>query len=119
MIITAEPNSAQVGVQSTIRPLRDVHYRRVGPRGGVPLVLLNRVRGTVDWWDPELLDHLAADRNVIVFDNIGVGYTTGEPRDSVEGSADGAIEFIADDISRQVQSGLAAGVPALYPQLLP
>ncbi|MGW6521768.1 hypothetical protein [Streptomyces sp. NPDC054962] len=23
-------------------------YRRVGPRGGIPLVLLNRVRGTLD-----------------------------------------------------------------------
>jgi pimeloyl-ACP methyl ester carboxylesterase len=69
-------------------------YRRVGPRGGVPLVLLNRVRGTIDWWDPQLLDYLAAGHDVIVFDDIGVGYTTGEPRDSVEGFADGAIEFI-------------------------
>ncbi|WP_433755587.1 alpha/beta fold hydrolase [Nocardia sp. CA-135398] len=69
-------------------------YRRIGPRGGVPLVLLNRFRGTIDWWDPQLLDHLAAEHDVIVFDDIGVGYTTGEPRDSIEGFADGAIEFI-------------------------
>jgi pimeloyl-ACP methyl ester carboxylesterase len=69
-------------------------YRRFGPRGGVPLILLNRFRGTIDWWDPELLDHLAADHDVIVFDDIGVGYSTGIPRDSVEGFADGALEFI-------------------------
>lgn len=69
-------------------------YRRLGPRGGVPLVLLNRVRGTIDWWDPEFLDHLAAAHDVIVFDNLGTGYTTGEPRDSVEGFADGTVEFI-------------------------
>jgi pimeloyl-ACP methyl ester carboxylesterase len=69
-------------------------YRRLGPRGGVPLVLLNRFRGTIDWWDPELLDHLAAELDVIVFDDIGVGYSTGTPRDSVEGFTDGAIEFI-------------------------
>jgi pimeloyl-ACP methyl ester carboxylesterase len=69
-------------------------YRRIGPRGGVPLVLLNRVRGTLDWWDPELLDHLAAAHDVIVFDNVGTGYTTGTPRDSVEGLADGTVEFI-------------------------
>ncbi|MCC3331397.1 alpha/beta fold hydrolase [Nocardia abscessus] len=69
-------------------------YRRMGPRGGIPLILLNRVRATIDWWDPQLLDHLAADRDVIIFDDIGVGYTTGEPRDSVDGFADGAIEFI-------------------------
>ncbi|WP_329333940.1 alpha/beta hydrolase [Streptomyces sp. NBC_00663] len=69
-------------------------YRRLGPRGGTPLVLLNRVRGTLDWWDPELLDHLAADHDVIVFDYLGTGYTTGTPADSVEGLADGAVEFI-------------------------
>jgi pimeloyl-ACP methyl ester carboxylesterase len=69
-------------------------YRRTGPRGGVPLVLLNRFRGTIDWWDPEFLDYLAADHDVIVFDNIGIGHTTGQPGDSVEHFADGAIEFI-------------------------
>lgn len=69
-------------------------YRRMGRQGGVPLILLNRFRGTIDWWDPEFLDHLAADRDVIVFDNVGVGYTDGEPRDSLEGFAQGAIEFI-------------------------
>ncbi|HEY9379183.1 MAG TPA: alpha/beta hydrolase, partial [Jiangellaceae bacterium] len=69
-------------------------YRRMGPRGGIPLVLLNRFRGTIDWWDPGFLDYLAAEHDVIVFDNIGTGYSTGEPRDSLGGFADGAIEFI-------------------------
>ena len=69
-------------------------YRRLGPQGGVPLVLLHRFRGTIDWWDPEFLDYLAADQDVIVFDNVGIGYSSGEARDSVEGFADGAIEFI-------------------------
>lgn len=69
-------------------------YRRLGPQGGIPLVLLNRVRATIDSWDPELLDQLAADHDVIVFDNVGIGYTTGEPRDSLDGFAEGAIEFI-------------------------
>ncbi|MFI7133700.1 alpha/beta fold hydrolase [Nonomuraea sp. NPDC050153] len=69
-------------------------YRRMGQRGGVPLVLLNRFRGTIDWWDSEFLDYLATKHDVIVFDNVGIGYTTGEPRDSLEGFAEGAIEFI-------------------------
>jgi pimeloyl-ACP methyl ester carboxylesterase len=69
-------------------------YRRFGRQQGVPLVLLNRFRGTIDWWDPEFLDYLAADHDVIVFDNIGIGYSSGEPRDSVEGFAEGAIEFV-------------------------
>ena len=36
---------------------------------------------------------------------------------AADGLAAGAYEILADDISRQVQAGLAAGVPALYPQL--
>jgi len=69
-------------------------YRRMGPRTGPPLVLLNRFRGTIDWWDLEFLDLLAAGHDVIVFDNVGIGYSSGEPRDSIEGFAEGAIEFI-------------------------
>ena len=69
-------------------------YRRIGPRGGIPLVLLHRFRGTIDWWDPSFLDYLATEHDVILFDNVGIGYSTGEPRDSVKGFAEGAIEFI-------------------------
>ncbi|MEV8508502.1 alpha/beta hydrolase [Actinoplanes sp. NPDC051475] len=69
-------------------------YRRLGPRSGVPIVLLQRFRGTIDHWDPGFLDLLAAEHDVIVFDNVGIGYSTGEPRDSPEGFADGAAEFI-------------------------
>jgi pimeloyl-ACP methyl ester carboxylesterase len=69
-------------------------YRRIGPRGGVPLVLVHRFRATIDWWDPEFLDILAAERDVILFDNIGIGYTDGEALTTVEGFAAGAVEFI-------------------------
>jgi pimeloyl-ACP methyl ester carboxylesterase len=51
-------------------------------------------RGTIDFWDPQVLDLLAADHDVIVFDKLGIGYSPGEPRDSVEEFADSAIEFI-------------------------
>lgn len=84
----AAPNLAVDG------PSARFTYRRLGPRGGVPLVLLMRFRGTIDWWDPEFVDGLSADRDVILFDNVGIGYTDGEPRDSADGFADGAIEFI-------------------------
>ncbi|MEV0639075.1 SDR family oxidoreductase [Streptomyces sp. NPDC050619] len=36
---------------------------------------------------------------------------------AADGLANGAYEIVADDISRQVQGGLAGGVTALYPQL--
>jgi pimeloyl-ACP methyl ester carboxylesterase len=69
-------------------------YRRMGPHGGVPLVLMNRFKGTIDWWDPKFLDILSAEHDVIVFDYVAIGYTTGEARSSIEAFADGAIEFI-------------------------
>ncbi|MDX2557333.1 SDR family oxidoreductase [Streptomyces stelliscabiei] len=36
---------------------------------------------------------------------------------AADGLVDGAYEIVVDDISRQVQGGLAGGVVALYPQL--
>ncbi|WP_333739686.1 SDR family oxidoreductase [Streptomyces sp. IBSBF 2806] len=36
---------------------------------------------------------------------------------AVDGIAQGAYEILADDVSRQVQAGLAGGVAALYPDL--
>ncbi len=70
-------------------------YRRFGVSGGVPLVLVNRFRGTIDHWDPALLDALAQERDVIVFDNAGVGTSSGAVPDSVPGMAAGAAEFLA------------------------
>ena len=69
-------------------------YRRIGPRSGVPIVLVHRFRATIDWWDPEFLALLSADHDVILFDNIGIGYTDGEPLSTTEGYAEGAIDFI-------------------------
>ncbi|MFB2598689.1 alpha/beta fold hydrolase [Herbiconiux sp. P17] len=69
-------------------------YRRLGRVGGVPLVVLNRFRGTLDTWDPEFLDLLSAERDVILFDNVGIGYTEGVAPASMNDYADGAIEVI-------------------------
>jgi NAD(P)-dependent dehydrogenase (short-subunit alcohol dehydrogenase family) len=51
----------------------------------------------------------------------GVTAPKSDPADiariAVDAIAAGAYEIVADDISRQVQAGLAGGVAALYPQL--
>jgi NAD(P)-dependent dehydrogenase (short-subunit alcohol dehydrogenase family) len=51
----------------------------------------------------------------------GVDQPKSDPADiariAADGIAGGAYEIVADDFSRQIQSGLGAGVPALYPQL--
>lgn len=68
-------------------------YRRLGSGTGVPLLLANRFRGTIDHWDPELLDRLARERDVIVFDNAGINLSTGTVPDSIGGMADDLLRF--------------------------
>lgn len=69
-------------------------YRRFGTGSGIPLVFLQHFRGNTDNWDPALVDAIAARRDVVVFDNTGVGATTGTTPNTVEQMADDAIAFI-------------------------
>lgn len=68
-------------------------YRDLGPTGGVPLLLINRFRGTMDDWDPELLDLLSENRRVIIFDNIGMARSTGTTPVHLSGFAEGTMRF--------------------------
>jgi pimeloyl-ACP methyl ester carboxylesterase len=52
-----------------------IAYRRFG--NGDPLLLTNRLRGTLDTWDPLFLESLAVEHTVITFDYPGVAYSTG------------------------------------------
>jgi len=69
-------------------------YRTMGQTEGTPLVLFVHFRGTIENWDPKLLAPLAATRPIILFDNKGVGETSGETPDSVTEMAQDAIAFI-------------------------
>jgi pimeloyl-ACP methyl ester carboxylesterase len=51
-------------------------YRSIGT--GLPIIVLNRFRGTLDTWDPSFLGGLAATFNVITIDYSGVGLSTGK-----------------------------------------
>jgi pimeloyl-ACP methyl ester carboxylesterase len=48
-------------------------YRRLGPEGGVPVVLLNHWGANLDNFDPRIVEGLAADRPVYALDYRGVG----------------------------------------------
>ena len=69
-------------------------YRRIG--GGIrrPLLCLQHFTGTLDNWDPAVTDPLASDREVILFDNAGVGRSTGTVPTTVPGMAAHALEFL-------------------------
>jgi hypothetical protein len=45
-------------------------YRRFGKKAGVPIVLNMHFTGTMDHWDPAVTDGLAAEREVIIFNNV-------------------------------------------------
>lgn len=70
-------------------------YREYGQEnGGTPVIFLNHLAAVLDNWDPRIIDGIAAKHHVVVFDNRGVGATTGEPAKSIEQMADDAISFI-------------------------
>ncbi len=69
-------------------------YRRFGAKQGVPLVFFQRFRGTVDHWDPAFLEVIAKARPVVVFDNAGVGASTGEVAQDIAGAAKSAAAFV-------------------------
>ncbi|HSQ33174.1 MAG TPA: alpha/beta hydrolase [Gemmatimonadaceae bacterium] len=69
-------------------------YRTFGADSDVPIVLLARFRATMDDWDPAFLDALAAERRVVIFDNAGVGRSSGESPASIAGMAEHAGAFI-------------------------
>ncbi|MFC4812444.1 alpha/beta fold hydrolase [Paenibacillus sp. GCM10023250] len=69
-------------------------YRRFGKTGTIPVVFLQHFRGNIDNWDPALVDDIAVEREVILFDNVGVGGTTGTTQRTVTEMAHGVLEFI-------------------------
>jgi pimeloyl-ACP methyl ester carboxylesterase len=70
-------------------------YRDIGRSASEPpLVLFQRYRGTLDHWDPLFLEVLASEHRVVTFDNAGVGASSGEVADTIEGMAETAIDFI-------------------------
>lgn len=68
-----------------------IAYRMIGDVSGVPLLLINRFRGTMDHWDPRLIDRLATERRVIMFDQPGFARSEGRPPGSLQSQAAMAV----------------------------
>src|SRR5712671_2046508 len=69
-------------------------YRRFGNGSGLPLLFLQHFTGTRDKWDPAVTDPLASGREVILFDNAGLGRSTGEVPHTVAEMAGHAMAFL-------------------------
>lgn len=72
----------------------DFIYRDVGPRGGVPLVMLNHWGAVLDNFDPRVIDGLATKRHVITASYRGMGATGGKAPVTIDEMARDTIALI-------------------------
>ena len=70
-------------------------YRRFGGPSDTPLVFCHRFRGTMDDWDPAVTNGFARERDVILFDNAGVGGSSGVIPNNARAMADHLLAFLS------------------------
>jgi len=69
-------------------------YRSLGKQSGIPIVCLQHFTGTLDNWDPIIINGLAKERPVITIDNTGIGNSGGTTPDNVQDMTRDAIKII-------------------------
>ena len=69
-------------------------YRSLGKQTGIPIVCLQHFTGTLDNWDPIMINGFANERPVIAIDNTGIGNSGGATPDTVQEMARDAIKII-------------------------
>jgi pimeloyl-ACP methyl ester carboxylesterase len=69
-------------------------YRSLGMQSEVPIVCLQHFTGTLDNWDPIIINGLAKQRQVVTIDNTGVGNSGGVTPDNVQDMTRDAIKVI-------------------------
>jgi pimeloyl-ACP methyl ester carboxylesterase len=69
-------------------------YRRFGGGAGLPLLFLQHFTGTLDNWDPSVIEPLASEREIILFDNAGIGRSSGEVPPTIAAMARHVFAFL-------------------------
>jgi pimeloyl-ACP methyl ester carboxylesterase len=90
-------NQISIGAQTSFLEIKGGEryaYRRFGSGRGLPLLFLQHFTGTLDNWDPALTDAIASGREVILFDNAGLGRSSGKVPQTVAGMAQHAAAFL-------------------------
>jgi pimeloyl-ACP methyl ester carboxylesterase len=104
-------------------------YRRFGKESAPPLICLQHFTGRMDNWDPVHTNRLAQDRPVVLVDYRGVGRSSGETPDSMQGMGRDIIAFIhalgaeqvdifGFSIGGMVAQQIALDAPALVRRLI-
>ncbi|EXJ77544.1 hypothetical protein A1O3_09771 [Capronia epimyces CBS 606.96] len=88
--------SAQTAITQYVTANNGVRfaYRRIGETDAIPLVMHIHYRANMDLWDPLFVNALAKSRPIILFDNAGVGRSSGEVPETMQGWADNLIAFV-------------------------
>jgi pimeloyl-ACP methyl ester carboxylesterase len=123
-------NAAKNQLSATDIPTRYVEsdghnfaYRILG--SGRPLLLIQRLRGTMDDWDPLFLERLAQKHQVIIFNNTGISSSNGKVPSTIIDMAVDAEHFVKAlgyeqvDILGWSLGGMVAQTMAIkYPKLV-
>ena len=114
-----EHSSSNTAAPTRILEVNGQHYayRRFGSGYGRPLLLLQHFTGTLDNWDPAVTDPLAAEREIILFDNAGVGRSTGEVPTTVAEMAKHVMAFV-DAVGIMIALQMAKERPSLVGKLV-
>ncbi|KAH6694312.1 Alpha/Beta hydrolase protein [Leptodontidium sp. MPI-SDFR-AT-0119] len=85
-------------------------YRQFGKHGGNPVLYFNHFRATMDVTDPLLFNYIAQFREVILFDNSGVGHSEGNVSTTAENMGDNAVGLLkALGVKKAVPFGFSLG----------
>ena len=89
-----EASNITAPTQFVASRLETYAYRRYGRGSAPPLLGLQHFTGTLDFWDPAVTDPIARGREVILFENAGLGRSSGEVPDTMAGMAAHVLAFV-------------------------
>ena len=94
--MTAPATGSNITAPTQVITAKDVNYayHRFGRASANPLLCLQHFNGTLDNWDPAVTDALASGREVILFDNAGVGRSSGNVPETIAGMTEHAMAFL-------------------------
>ncbi len=88
-------NSNTTALTQFVQTSREKYaYRRFGRKSTLPLLFLQHFTGTLDNWDPLVTDPLAEVHDVILFDNAGIGRSTGKVPATIAEMAERVFAFL-------------------------
>jgi pimeloyl-ACP methyl ester carboxylesterase len=100
-------------------------YRRFGPHGATPLLLLNYFAAHMDDWDPKITNGFAEEHDVILVDYPGIGRSSGETPSTVAALVEHCVAFCRaigltqfDIVGFSLGGMIAQQLAAEYPDLL-